>query len=71
MSPSSIALLAVVGTGRFGDIGEVCESAISDTNTVRPDADRHKLYQQLHQQYQRLYPALKDELRNLGELSAQ
>ncbi len=43
----------------------------SDTNTVRPDADRHKLYQQLHQQYQRLYPALRDEFRNLGELSAQ
>ena len=66
-----VALLAAVATGRFADIGEACESAISVTNTVRPDAARRKLYKKLHQQYQRLYPALKDEFRKLGELSAQ
>ena len=56
-----VALLAAVGTGEFADIGEACESAISVTNTLVPDARRMKTYEALHRQYQRLYPALKDE----------
>lgn len=65
-----VALLAAVGTGRFANIQEACESAVAVTDTVKPDQARMKRYQALHGQYQRLYPALKTEFSNISGMFA-
>ena len=56
-----VALLAGVGTGVWKSVPEACKAAISDTLTLSPDKKLAKLYAGLHDRYQRLYPALKDE----------
>ncbi len=63
-----VALLAAVGTGRFGDVREACSSAISVTRTVEPDQKRSEFYQSYYRQYRRLYPALKDEFARIADL---
>lgn len=63
-----VALLAAVGTGEFSSIQQACESAISVTQTVTPATETSSRYQQIHKQYQRLYPALKDEYKRIAEL---
>jgi len=63
------ALLASVGAERFDNIQQACQSAISVTARITPDPARAKRYQVLHRQYQRLYPALRDEFKNISDLS--
>ncbi len=62
------AILAAVGTGRFKDVRQASQAAIKITRTIRPQPKMQRLYKKLHEQYDRLYPALKDEFARIAKL---
>jgi len=53
------ALLAMVGSGRFGSVEKACRTAIHERNRVEPDADWRKRYDEDYKIFQGLYPALQ------------
>ena len=53
------ALLALVGTGEYASVPEVCRAAIRETGSVSPIAGDAAFYEKGHRVYQALYPALK------------
>src|SRR5438477_7151067 len=53
------ALLAMVGTGEFASVPEVCRAAIREVETVEPDPAEAREYAARHAIYQSLYPALQ------------
>ncbi|HOQ46397.1 MAG TPA: xylulokinase [Bryobacteraceae bacterium] len=53
------ALLALVGTGEYASVQEVCRAAIREVDCANPDPARAELYARGHKVYQSLYPALK------------
>jgi xylulokinase len=52
------ALLALVGTGEYASVEEVCTAAIREVRTVEPRAAEQELYAAGHRIYQALYPAI-------------
>jgi xylulokinase len=55
------ALLAMVGTGEFASVPEVCQAVVHETARVLPGEDA-AVYARGHKVYQALYPALKSAL---------
>jgi len=53
------ALMALVGTGAYGSVPEVCRAAIREVDAVEPRAAERDLYARGHRLYQALYPALQ------------
>ncbi len=53
------ALLALVGTGEYATVPEVCRAAVRIVETVEPRAEAVRLYAEGHRKYQALYPALR------------
>ena len=53
------ALLALVGTGTYASVPEVCRAAIRETASVSPSPGDAAFYEKAHRVYQSLYPALK------------
>jgi xylulokinase len=53
------ALLAMVGTGEYGSVPEVCGAVIRETGRVEPRPANVEVYARGHAVYQALYPALK------------
>jgi xylulokinase len=53
------ALLALAGTGAYGNVSEVCRVAIRETDSIAPDPAEALFYEKAHRLYQSLYPALK------------
>src|SRR5262249_11720864 len=53
------ALLALVATGEYASVPEVCAAAIREVETIQPDADRAREYAERHAIYRSLYPALR------------
>lgn len=53
------ALLALVATGAYGSVNEVCKAAIREVESVTPDAQAARIYAAGHKIYGSLYPALK------------
>ena len=53
------ALLAMVGSGRFGSVEEACRTAIQERNRVEPDVDWETRYAEDYKTFRDLYPALK------------
>jgi xylulokinase len=56
------ALLALVGTGRYASVTEVCKAAIRETSVVEPSLESREVYARGHQTYKSLYPAIKSAL---------
>ncbi len=56
-----VAILAGVGTGIWKDVPQACKAAIRQTETLKPDRKLAAMYGKRHEQYQRLYSALKPE----------
>jgi xylulokinase len=56
------ALLALVGTGEYASVREVCKAAIREVRTFEPRAEERKIYAEGHRRYQSLYPAVKSSL---------
>ena len=63
-----VAILAGVGTGVWDSVPQACKAAIRETETLKPDKARAATYNKLHDQYQRLYAALKDEFAKIAAL---
>src|SRR6266478_1766972 len=53
------ALLAMVGTGAYASVPEVCRSVIRETGSVAPRAGECEFYRNGHGVYRAIYPALK------------
>ena len=53
------ALLALVGTGVYASVPEVCKAAIREVDSVSPHPEAVRTYAKGHRVYQSLYPALK------------
>jgi len=64
------ALLALVGTGEFGSVPEVCRNAIRETESVSPRPAESAYYNKAHDVYQALYPALKPIFGRIAGLPA-
>jgi len=53
------AILALVGTGAYGNVEEACRAVIREGNRVTPNASESQSYAELHRVFQAIYPALK------------
>ena len=53
------ALLALVGTGEYTSINELCNVAVRETASVEPRVAEQQVYANGHRVYQELYPATK------------
>jgi len=60
------SLLAMVATGEFASVPEVCKAVIRETGSVNPRQLESKQYGQSHKIYQSLYSALKPIYREIG-----
>lgn len=58
------AMLAAVGCGIFKSVNEAADSIVKYKETVKPDEDTVKLYNERYQKFKRLYPALKETFDN-------
>lgn len=56
------ALLAMVGTGEYASVEEVCRSVIRERERADPDPGLTAAYAQAYPLYRKLYPALKQAL---------
>jgi xylulokinase len=53
------ALLALVGTGAYSSVPEVCKTVIREVESISPQPDAAQLYAAHHPIYKSLYPALQ------------
>jgi xylulokinase len=53
------ALLALVGTGEYSSVPEVCGAVIEERETVLPRPAEAAIYRKGHQTFQSLYPAMR------------
>ena len=53
------ALLALVGTGEYSSVPEVCKAAVREVDSVLPRPEEARVYSAGHRVYQSMYPALK------------
>jgi xylulokinase len=52
------ALLALVGTGEYSSVIDVCKAAVREVGFVEPRAEESAIYASGHRIYQSLYPAI-------------
>jgi xylulokinase len=64
-----VAILAGVGTGVWKNVPEACKAVIREVADLKPDKKTAALYARTHAQYQRLYPALRDEFARIAQLT--
>jgi xylulokinase len=62
------ALLALVGTGAYATVPEVCRQVIRETDSVMPSGAESDFYQDGHSLYSALYPALKPIYQRISRL---
>src|SRR5215471_1614973 len=58
------ALLALVGTGEYASVREVCKAAIHEVRTCEPQPAAQEIYAKGHRTYCGLYPAIQAALRS-------
>jgi xylulokinase len=64
------AILAGVGCGAWPDVETACSKLIRIVEQVSPDPERTQLYGLVHDQYKRLYPALRPAFSRLASIEA-
>ena len=62
------ALLASVGCGIYGSVGEACKAAVTARGQVLPDRERGGRYGEFYRIYIGLYKSLKDSFGRLSTL---
>lgn len=62
------ALLASVGCGIYGSVGEACKAAVTARGQVLPDKKRSGRYGEFYEIYKGLYKSLKDSFGRLSTL---
>ena len=60
------ALLALVGTGEYASVREVCATAIREISVVEPRDEERSRYAEGYRVYRGLYPAVKRGLDSGG-----
>ncbi len=53
------AILAAVAAGEYADVRSACDKLIKISESVEPDPELTKLYQERYEEYSKIYPALK------------
>ena len=66
--PIGAALLALVGTGAYASVPEVCRSVIRETGSVTPRGWESEFYQNGHGVYRAIYPALEPVTQMISHL---
>ncbi|HJO94423.1 MAG TPA: FGGY family carbohydrate kinase [Victivallales bacterium] len=61
-----LAIIAGKGTGLYSSIQEAAQNLIKLNKIYEPDPKNHKLYSELQDIYESLYPALKDNFHKLS-----
>ena len=61
-------LLALVGTGAYSTVPEVCRHVIRETDSVMPSGAESDFYQDGHSLYTSLYPALKPIFQRIARM---
>jgi ribulose kinase len=61
------AILAAVGAKLFGSIKEAVQAMVRKKETIEPNEDRHAVYAELFQSYNRMYGAIKHIRENTPE----
>ncbi len=64
-----VALLAAVGAGIYPTVQAATDAAISVVDTLAPDPEAVKVYEDYHGLYRRLYVALADEFDSVAKLT--
>ena len=54
------AILAAVGCGEYPDVATACKSLVKIVDTIEPDPELVKLYEERYQEFKRLYPTVKE-----------
>jgi xylulokinase len=57
------ALLALVATGEYSSVPEVCKAAIHEVRSLNPQSAEQRIYAEGHRIYQSLYPSITASLR--------
>lgn len=65
-----VALLAGVGTGVFPSVEQACRSTIKVASSTAPDASRKAVYDLYYSVYRALYPAVKEQFRQVSDIVA-
>lgn len=61
------AILAAVGCGEYRSVEEASEAIVRVVDTVEPDAELVRKYEENYQKFRQIYPKLKDLFPILGE----
>jgi sugar (pentulose or hexulose) kinase len=59
-----------VAGGVYRDVTEASTVVGVDPNAVQPDMEAHSLYEEILQRYRSLYPATRETMRALHDLSS-
>lgn len=54
------AMLAAVGCGEFANVEEAAERMVRITDTIEPDSETAKRYEEKYRKFARLYPGMKE-----------
>ncbi len=61
------AILAAAGCGEYANVGEAAEKLVKVIDTVEPDAELVKKYEEKYQKFKKIYPAVKGLFRELAQ----
>ncbi len=67
-SAYGVALLAMVGTGHYGSVGEACRATIREKDRRGPEKSEAAAYRKAYPVFQHLYPALKGSFQQIAAL---
>ena len=59
------AILAMVGCGLYADVKTACEALVHVAETVEPDPELTKCYQERYEKFSKIYPACKKLFKEL------
>ena len=62
------ALLAMVASGEYGSVPEVCRATVREVEKIEPRAAEAAFYRQAHEIYSSLYPALQPAFKAIAGL---
>ena len=64
-----VAILAGVACGLYESVEKACDQLITRRDSTEPKAEDVAVYEKYHRLYQKLYTSLKNDYKELAELS--
>lgn len=65
----AVAILAGVACGLYESVEKACDQLITRRDSTEPKAEDVAVYEKYHRLYQKLYTSLKNDYKELAELS--